>query len=223
MRHTWTLLYAKVLSIALLVGITGCATCHKKEPELPKTSLEVRQETLSNACRITCGGASGSGVLASENIAITANHVISDYSLGNEIGVEIPGEQISSGWELVYFSYEYDIAIIRRPNSKGPGQVRWSGWSPSLTIGQRVFASGYPWGVGPILTTGYLSRITDDDYFWISANALPGSSGSAIYSMDGKVIGILVRGLVRGGQWSQFTFHAVPVSLVSKQLSDAGI
>jgi len=222
MRLHLNLFYAKVIGLFLILGSIGCSTCHREKEEVPRSSLEIRQYAISNSCRITCGQSSGSGILATENIALTANHVISDYLYGSIVGVEIPGDQISTNWEVVYSSSVYDLAIIRRPSSKGPGRRRWVGWSPSLTIGQRVYASGYPWGIGPILTSGYLSRISGD-YFWISANALPGSSGSAIYGSDGKVIGILVRGFVRGGDWSQFTFHAIPVSLLAGELSKLGV
>lgn len=55
-------------------------------------------------------------------------------------------------------------------------------------------------GIGPVFTEGYLSKVMpDQEYLIVSVNALPGSSGSGIYQMDGEFVGVLVRGIVNMG------------------------
>lgn len=215
---------AKYLLIGALLATIGCGSCKESRSEAtliePRSGEVNRRLLIENSCKVLCNGGSGSGTLIYENVIITAYHVVADNSTGHQIDVLDDEGDLSLGWLILYGDPVDDIAILQRPGTSSRGERRWRGWSNSTPEGSVIFVAGYPWGVGPILTDGYISRISSGStYFWISANALPGSSGSGVYNSDGEYLGVLVRGIVRFGEWSQFTFHAVPIGRISDRLN----
>jgi len=186
---------------------------------------EFRGEMITRTGKVYCASSTGSGSLVYENLVITAYHVIDSHPVtGDEIGLKFGSDSISWGWVVIFSDSFNDLAILRRPGSTGNGLRLWKGISRDYQPGDQVYSSGYPWGIGPVFTSGYISRIyPDQGYLIVSNNALPGSSGSGIYGMDGKFVGVLVRGIVRMGVWRQFIFHVIPLSRVEGILEDLDI
>lgn len=215
---------AKVLGLALILLVTSCGSCKTQENIYVSSNTcgeyKAAKLALDNSCKVLCGNSTGSGSFIYNNIVITAYHVVESKDISNNIDIIDNINIMSFDWKIIYKDIVNDIAILQRDGTTGKGNRKWKGWTKELTLADKIFVAGYPWGEGPILTSGYLSCITrDGGYFWISANALPGSSGSGVYDSSGRFIGVLVRGLVRWGDWSQFTFHAVPISFASDFMS----
>ncbi len=212
------------------LSIPSCnQACTEREPGAQRgilhNDLDLRSDIISRTAKVHCGFGTGSGSLIYENIFVTAYHVVENsVTLGTEIGLEFGSEEISWGWELRVADKENDLAILSRPGTRSRGARLWSGVSDDYRPGDRVYCSGYPWGIGPVFTEGYLSKVMpDQEYLIVSVNALPGSSGSGIYQMDGEFVGVLVRGIVNMGVWSQFIFHVVPLTRVEDKLRVLGI
>ena len=219
---------AKLLIIVGLIGAIGCSSCKegRKEPTLigHYNDVVTRRLLIENTCKILCNGASGTGTLVYDNVVITANHVVVDNELGHQVDIIDNEDDLTLGWLVSYSDPTNDIAILQRSGTSSRGSRRWLGWSTDISEGTFILVSGYPWGVGPILTDGYISKISSGStYFWTSANALPGSSGSGVYNNRGEFVGILVRGVIRFGNWSQFTFHAVPIGRISNRLNSLNL
>lgn len=214
----------------LMVGLS-IPSCHhngterKSEAQVveSKSGLDIRREILSRTYKVYCAGATGSGSLIYENLFITANHVIEDNLIyGREIGLKFEDDYIHWGWEVRYQDWDNDIAILGRPGTEKNGERLWKGRSRDYLPGDRVYCSGYPWGIGPVFTDGYISKVEERSII-VSVNALPGSSGSGIYRENGEFIGLLVRGHVSMGVWSQFIFQVIPLSMVKDGLKELGI
>ena len=209
---------AKWVIIAALMMTISCGSCEDVRrvttDTLQQNEYRVRRAILSNTVRIICDGGSGSGTLAYQNLVITAYHVVSSNDDGHQIDIFDSENNLSQGWVVAYGDPVNDIAVLQRPDTTVNGSRRWYGWGHDISEGSKVYVGGHPWGMtAGILTDGYICSVaSDSSYFWISANALPGSSGSGVYTADGMYIGTLVRGMVRFGTWSQFTFHAIPIT-----------
>ena len=225
-------LKASLWGLLLLAGLS-IPSCHLNYPEqelrtqrtIVDRGVDLRSDIISRTAKVHCGFGTGSGSLIYENIFVTAYHVIADsVTLGTEIGLEFGSEEISWAWEIRVADRENDLAILSRPGTRSRGARLWMGVSDDYQAGDRVYCSGYPWGIGPVFTAGYLSKVMPDrEYLIVSVNALPGSSGSGIYQMDGEFVGVLVRGIVNMGVWSQFIFHVIPLTRIEDKLRVLGI
>jgi len=226
--------------LLLLIGLSG-PSCHlncteSRTEALKGTSdLDIRKDILTRSYKVYCSGSTGSGSLVYENVMVTAWHVIEDsVRYGASIGCSREDREreevlfgygdIIWGWEVLHQDQENDIAILRRPETGENGRRLWKGNLKGIELGVRVYCSGFPWGLGPVFTSGYISKMVGNrEYLIVSVNALPGSSGSGIYDSDGKFVGVLVRGIVNMGTWSQFIFHVIPLFRVESALEDLNL
>ena len=162
------------------------------------------QEVLPSVVHIRCDRWQGSGVAITEDIVVTARHVIDglNYTITLNDGTEIKGIQAIS-------HKDYDIGFIRvdEPVLK-PAKF---GSVKDCVLGQSVFIVGSPFGFENFnsVTLGIISGLdqnwdsidyrTGDPYGWnvvftSDSAAHPGNSGGGVFSMDGVVRGLLVGG-----------------------------
>lgn len=162
------------------------------------------QEVLPSVVHIQCDRWEGSGVAITEDIVVTARHVIDglDYVITLNDGTEIKGIQAIS-------SKNYDIGFIKvdKPILK-PAKF---GSIKDCVLGQSVFVIGSSFGKINFnnVTLGIISGLDrdwdklsyqEDSYGWKIAftsdsGGHPGNSGGPVFSMDGVVRGLLVGGL----------------------------
>lgn len=175
---------------------------------------------------INTGRWQGSGVVVSNNLVLTARHVIeglpSDtvFTITFDNGVEMESN-------IAIAMDNYDVALIWIEESC----VEPAGLSTAseLILGQPIFVIGSPYGFENFnaVTSGIISGLDRnwDDYnpmtggrygwevaFTGDASGGPGNSGGPLFTMDGRVRGILV------GGYSSTTVCFMPVDLFLSNL-----
>ena len=177
------------------------------ESNEPLSFEDVIQETIDSVVHISnnTGGWQGSGVAILPDLIVTARHVVEggeDFTITDNNGVRYFATRAIS-------SKYYDIGFIKLAN-------------PVLTpaefdsikdcrLGQRVYVIGSPFGKMNFnaVSLGIISGLdrnwemtdpyTGEEYGWkvawtTDSAGHPGNSGCPVFTMDGKVRGILVGG-----------------------------
>jgi S1-C subfamily serine protease len=154
--------------------------------------------------------ASGSGFIVSEDGKVLTNfHVVDGASKIKAVNNN--GEYIDIKG-IYYYSKEQDIALLQLDtNSKLP-YVKL-GDSDSIEQGDSIVAIGSPKGLQNSLSEGIISSLRKDirsgySDIQISAAISPGSSGGALFNMNGEVIGITYA-KANGGENINF---AIPIN-----------
>ena len=141
----------------------------------------------------------GSGFFAGKNgIILTNFHVIQG---GAMFAVRMENdENVFLTNEIIKYDYSRDMAILRIENNVQPLSI-YNGKS-ELVRGQKVAAIGSPLGLFNSVSDGIISgfrNIDDNDFIQFTAPVSHGSSGGALFNMQGQVIGIITAGY-DGGQ-----------------------
>lgn len=161
------------------------------------------QEVLPSAVHIMCDRWQASGVAISEDIVVTARHVVDgiNYTITMNDGTVVKGIQ-------AIIHKDYDIGFIKVDKSiLKPAKF---GSIKDCVLGQPVFIVGSPFGKINFnsVTLGIISGLDRDwdglsysgkPYGWKVAftsdsGAHPGNSGGPVFTMDGVVRGLLVGG-----------------------------
>lgn len=135
-------------------------------------------------------GSQGSGFLIGTNIGITNYHVLSGSE--KNYSIYINGEYFKVTNILDYsVTDDLDYAIFKIDNFSGrPLKIA----SRSPDIGEDVFAIGSPKQLINSLTKGTISGYRSNDRIQIDATIDHGSSGGALFNLDGEVVGITTSG-----------------------------
>lgn len=155
--------------------------------------------------------AQGSGVVIDDNGTIVTNfHVLGTYT-----NIKIKhNETVIEECEITGRHKSSDIAFLKV--SPGIFKSIPLGDKSDVKIGQKIFALGSPLGFENSITEGIIngvrkiSNYTDDNYIQISASISHGSSGGALISSSGKLIGITTSTIEEG----QNINFAIPVDKV---------
>lgn len=161
------------------------------------------QNVLPSVVHIMCDKWQGSGVALTEDIVVTARHVMdgTNYTITLNDGSVVKGVQAIS-------HKDYDVGFIKveKPVLKSAkfGSIK------DCVLGQPVFIIGSPFGKINFnsVTLGIISGLDRDwdglswngePYGWKIAftsdsGAHPGNSGGPVFSLDGIVRGLLVGG-----------------------------
>lgn len=141
----------------------------------------------------------GTGVVILENGTILTNlHVVAG---AKRIGV-IFADGFESDATIVGVRAEHDLAVIQTkavPDDLMPATLRSTG---DLRLGDEVIAVGFPFGIGPSVTSGVISGLRREyqspegkrlltNLIQFDAAANPGSSGGPLLTTDGEVVGIV--------------------------------
>lgn len=178
------------------------------------------QEVLPSAVHVMCDRWQGSGVAITEDIIVTARHVIDgvNYTITLSNECQVKGVQAIS-------HKDYDVGFIRIENrciaKKHDDYTLLRGHTVELipakfgsikdcVLGQPIFIIGSPYGKINFnnVTLGIISGLnrdwneisySGDPYGWKVAftsdsGAHPGNSGGPVFSMDGICRGLLVDG-----------------------------
>lgn len=194
-------LFISITVAVLIFSITG--SCRKSEPAVTTQFPNRIQEVLPSVVHIMCDRWQGSGVAISKNIIVTARHVVDgvNYTITMSNGRKVKGVEAIS-------SKDYDIGFIRVEEAVLiPAKF---GSIKDCVLGQPVFIIGSPYGKINFnnVTLGIISGLNRDwdglsnygePYGWkvvftSDSAAHPGNSGGPVFSMDGKVRGLLVGG-----------------------------
>ncbi len=141
----------------------------------------------------------GTGVVILDNGTILTNlHVVSG---ADRIKVTFPDGTASDAL-LMGTRPEHDLAVIRPKTIPDDLFAASLASTAGLAPGDRVFAVGFPFGIGPSLSAGVVSGLGRNfrtpeggqvmsNLIQFDAAANPGNSGGPLINADGEVIGIV--------------------------------
>lgn len=160
------------------------------EPDFAQLSRSVGQVSVT-----LCNGGSGTGssFVVGTNLLVTANHVVSDAT---RISVHVAGNEFLAS--VVARSPARDIALLEVDGTLPADGLTFSVALPS--VGDAVFALGYPAGLSQTLTAGRVSGFQDlgdlsaelrGSVLQVDAAVNPGNSGGPVLDSSGAVVGMV--------------------------------
>jgi hypothetical protein len=157
----------------------------------------------------------GSGVSIGNGIIITNYHVF----MGNDsLVVEHYGRKFKVS-NIIGADIKKDVLVLRLEDCSIPG-LKYND-SISYKIGNKIYAIGSPYGYENSISEGIISGLRtfgeNENYIQISAGIDHGSSGGAVVSESGKLIGISTFKDARAG--SIFINFAIPIDYIFSTLS----
>jgi len=183
------------------------------------TSLAVRRDLFRlNVMEIPQGA--GSGFLWDE-----AGHVITNYHVIQRADAAQVTLADRSVWDatLVGAAPEKDLAVLRIEAPRGQLRPLPVGSSADLSVGQKVFAIGNPFGLDQTLTTGVISALGREidsvggvpirDVIQTDAAINPGNSGGPLLDSAGRLVGVNTAIFSPSGAYAGIGF-AIPVDTV---------
>ena len=205
----------------VIIGGAFCVTLALVGNFTTACSLEdAVSKTIDNVVHIRneSGGWQGSGVLIAPDLVLTARHVAEDgedFTITTNDGKEYKSERAIS-------SKKYDLGFIKL-TTKLPCTTIVADIN-DCRLGQSVYAIGSPYGSinRNSITAGIISSLArklenfgcPKDYGWsvtfqTDAAGHSGNSGCPVYTLDGKVRGILV------GGFTNALIYCIPAELVT--------
>ncbi len=187
------------------------------------TSTEVRFDFFYGPVPQT---GQGSGfVLNKEGLILTNNHVIEN---GQKVEVTLYDKHKYKA-TVVTVDKGHDLALLKidAPNLV-PATLAET--STGLTVGQRVYAIGNPFGLSGTMTRGIISAIRSvrspengnpiEDAIQTDASVNPGNSGGPLLNSRGEVIGITTMIASNGADQSSGIGFAIPINTAKAVLDD---
>jgi S1-C subfamily serine protease len=164
---------------------------------------------------------SGSGFVWDDGGHVVTNfHVVQD---ADSAKVTIGDAEYDA--TIVGFSRDQDLAVLRIQAPRGKLAPLRVGTSADLSVGQKVYAIGNPFGLDFTLTTGIVSALgrtiqgvggaTIFDVIQTDAAINPGNSGGPLLDSSGRLIGVNTAIYSPSGASAGIGF-AVPVDTVSR-------
>jgi hypothetical protein len=206
-------LAAAIVTAALIgVPLAGAAqdTAAKKATQatLEELAAYATPAVVLLDVRTPTGSRQGSGFIVDASGRILTNyHVVRD---ARSVRVKLSSGDIYDEVEILAEDERRDIAVLRVPGFDLPALPL--GNSDSVRIGTAVVLIGSPLGLENTVSTGIISgrRQEEEGYklLQVSAPASPGSSGGAVLTANGDVVGIAVSQLEAG----QNLNFAVPIN-----------
>ena len=198
----------------------------KASPSVVYITTKSYQQDFWNRNVYEVPSGTGSGFIwDSEGHIITNFHVIKDASKA-EVTLS---DHTSYQAELVGYSKEKDIAILKIDAPVNKLKAIRKGKSDNLKVGQFVLAIGNPFGLDYTLTTGVISALDREiqsqagipirDIIQTDAAINPGNSGGPLLNSNGDLIGVNTAIYSPSGGSSGIGF-AIPVDVVIWVVSD---
>ena len=141
----------------------------------------------------------GTGVVVvDKGIILTNLHVV---STAKRVGV-VFADGTESEAMIIATQPENDLAVLQAKTIPDDLQAATLRSTRDLTLGDEVITVGFPFGIGPSVTSGVVSGLRREyrspegkrlltNLIQFDAAANPGSSGGPLVTMDGEVVGIV--------------------------------
>lgn len=184
---------------------------------LVSCSSEVEQcfsKTLELECIGENGSSYGTGFfINNEGLILTNKHLLSDSTSVNVIMSE--NEKMEA--TVIDVSKEYDLALL-----KIDVESDFFEFSEDFEIGEKVFSIGNPNGYGKTYYEGIISgglkkiNYRSGSILAIQTNIeiYDGCSGSPLYNVDGKVVGIMTFRIKDGNSYIPGLSYGIPSSVI---------
>lgn len=173
------------------------------------------------------GAATGSGIIITDDGYIATNyHVVSYYDEYDDVTIDVTlSDGVQREATLVGGDAKNDLAVLKIDADGLTLSAAQIGQSDSLRVGQVVIAVGNPLGIefAGTVTMGIVSALdrvvseenTSETLIQTDAAINPGNSGGALFTADGKVVGItsskIVDTDVEGIGFAIPTDYAMPI------------
>lgn len=204
--------FASVLvSTSALAKVNDYSKLYKNLSPAVVTIL-TKELKVTNGVSSAIGGL-GSGVVISDELILTAAHVI---ETANSITVKFKdGEQIKA--DVVTVIKSADVAMVKLRKPKENAVVVRIGSSKNIKVGEPVFVIGAPFGFEHTLSVGHLSgrhqrgfmAVGQPVEFLQTDTAInTGNSGGPMFNAKGEVIGIVSFILSKSGGFNGIGFAA---------------
>ena len=166
----------------------------------------------------------GSGfILNKEGLILTNNHVIDN---AQQVEVKLSDKHTFKA-QVLGVDKNHDLALLKinAPNLVPATLAQSNG----LTVGQRVYAIGNPFGLSGTMTRGIISAIRSisgpqgnpiEDAIQTDAAVNPGNSGGPLLNSRGEVIGITTLIANNGADQSSGIGFAIPIDTAKAVLAD---
>lgn len=201
---------------ALAIAVPGGLSARQQESPVTQRTQATLEELAASATpavvlldvRTATSSRQGSGFIVDPNGRILTNyHVVRD---ARSVRVKLASGDVYDDVEVLAADERRDIAVLQIAGFDLPSLEL--GNSDSVRIGAAVVLIGSPLGLENTVSTGIVSgrRQEEEGYrlLQVSAPASPGSSGGAVLSTSGDVVGIAVS-QIEAGQNLNF---AVPIN-----------
>lgn len=138
--------------------------------------------------------ASGSAVAIASDEVVTNRHVVA-------AGYTYKVKQGDKSWKAIiaWIDPNHDLALLRVAGLHAtPIPLRVS---PSVAVGERVYAIGAPEGLELTMSEGIVSGLRNYEAGYViqtTAPVSPGSSGGGLFDQEGRLVGVTSFGLVEG-------------------------
>lgn len=203
-----------ILWAVLLAGLPSIARAQdsQKVEELAKRGFESVVVVESSDRKGESGGLGTGFVVRSDGVVVTNLHVIEE---GRELRVEFRDGTSYEPKAILAVDRRRDLAVIQLEAS-GLAALKL-GDSSELKAGQTIVAVGNPLGFRFSVARGVVSarrELDGRDFIQVAMSVEPGSSGSPVMDLEGRVVGILA---VKTGDSLGF---AIPVNQLKPLLED---
>ena len=172
---------------------------------LSKKEIETVNKSAASAVRIISRDQSGM-VAASTGTVFTHDGIFYIITVAHGIVGDCSTTIIWSGksnftpcLSIIAIDREADYSIMIVDEPLGVNAVdlmsvlpRRKQWSKSVSLQNKIFYTGFPNSVGPLTISGRVVGLTDINYIFVHSYAWSGSSGSGVFSSDGKFIGVVM-------------------------------
>jgi S1-C subfamily serine protease len=147
---------------------------------------------------VTEAGVGTGVVIVDKGIILTNLHVIAD---AKKVGV-IFADGTESEATVIATQPENDLAVLQAKTLPDDLQAATLRSTKDLPLGDEVIAVGFPFGIGPSVSSGVVSGLRREyrspegkrlltNLIQFDAAANPGNSGGPLVTMDGAVVGIV--------------------------------
>lgn len=190
----------------------------EQQANIPKLSTkQIVDKYDQSVVLISTNVAQGSGVVIGDNLILTNYHVIVDATSATAMTVDGAALNVVG---VVHYDKTDDLAILKTEESIGAPAVE-IGYGMNTDKGSKVVAIGSPLGFQNTVSEGVISNIIYQEgvrYLQISAPIDHGSSGGALFSDTGELIGI-----TSGGMDNTTAHLNVAVSAMHAAMLSAGV
>ena len=170
----------------------------------------------------------GSGfILNTDGLILTNFHVVKGASRNGGVEVKLSNQKTYKA-QVLTVDEGHDLALLKiSAPDLVPATLAQS--SSNLTVGQKVYAIGNPFGLNGTMTRGIISAIRSvrgqesvpiDNAIQTDASINPGNSGGPLLNSRGEVIGITTMIAQNGAEQSAGIGFAIPINTVNAVLDD---
>jgi S1-C subfamily serine protease len=143
--------------------------------------------------KIDCGKSYGSGIIVSDNLALTANHV----TVTDNVKIKLYNNNTIFNGKVIAKSIDYDLSLIQTDKSINVSSKIKFG---SIKVGESVLSIGNPAGVNFTVTKGIISAFKYKEVnnnklirqLQFDAATTPGGSGGGLFNVDGELVGMFL-------------------------------